>query len=367
MKITRLGSLNGPVLSLIFTGMKNAANYDPAPGCFRERASGSCPNFMKGKSDVWILRDDLESVRLHRLPVGTRGLQRRDRHFGKPNSVCGGFTLIELLVVIAIITLLAAMLVPALNRARTAARTTACKNNLRQWGVGMGLYVDDFKGYPTHTVASAMPGGVSDPKKWYERLEPYTGGKWPHFDWTTKSWVPQQTIAVCPSYARLPQVPLPVGFASYGYNASGVGGFGLIGGNLDLYGMIAYPPPNPVVKEEQVLSPSDMIAIGDSVIYGTLDGCASAEDNFSPFYSAGQDGFWYELGIPGYASGRGPGPSEMALTRKRHSGTFNVLFCDGHVENLAVRKLFDYRKDEQLMRWNRDNLPHRESVPTLLR
>jgi prepilin-type N-terminal cleavage/methylation domain-containing protein/prepilin-type processing-associated H-X9-DG protein len=64
-----------------------------------------------------------------------------------------GFTLIELLVVIAIIAILAAILLPALARAREAARRASCQSNLRQWGVICKMYAAEDRG-------GRFPGGV---------------------------------------------------------------------------------------------------------------------------------------------------------------------------------------------------------------
>jgi len=84
-----------------------------------------------------------------------------------------GFTLIELLVVVAIIALLVAILIPSLGRARESARTAHCASGMRQWGIALEFYQNDFNRYLPSEGSTGSVAEVEDLAAWFNALPVY--------------------------------------------------------------------------------------------------------------------------------------------------------------------------------------------------
>jgi len=99
-----------------------------------------------------------------------------------------GFTLIELLVVITIVTLLVALLLPVLAKARGHAMLTQCKSNLHQQYIGWMGYSNDFREWPVPLYYTQYPGPFPERCVWYDLVAPYllTNNFYPK---TTNEWV----------------------------------------------------------------------------------------------------------------------------------------------------------------------------------
>ena len=240
-----------------------------------------------------------------------------------------GFSLIELLVVITIIALVAALLLPALSRAKSAALSTQCKNNLHQVGLALHLYTSEHRVFP-HTVdanttnnwITASAPGYADSQNILKC--PGFKGEWP---------LDQAIVWVFGNaYMRGPTGPGKQVGVSYGYNGFGIGSVNktLWKDNLGLGFVVSSGQEVPQVQENQVIAPADMIAIADSM----------PQPGFPQYFS-------FLLSINGIPS------------KNRHNGGANVLFADGHVLSQRPQQLIEDTVVNR-SRWNRDHQPHLE-------
>jgi prepilin-type N-terminal cleavage/methylation domain-containing protein/prepilin-type processing-associated H-X9-DG protein len=136
------------------------------------------------------------------------------------NRPAAGFTLVELLVVIGIISVLIAMLLPALNKARAAAEQIACASNLRQIGSLIAMYESDNKGYLpfSYQVGGGNFGGYATQlgPAWEVCLAPYVGYPIRDFYEFASSVYVERTIFFCPTAEIFAHYPYCSNFC-YGF------------------------------------------------------------------------------------------------------------------------------------------------------
>ncbi|HZO88379.1 MAG TPA: DUF1559 domain-containing protein [Chthonomonadaceae bacterium] len=252
------------------------------------------------------------------------------------------FTLIELLVVIAIIAILAAILFPVFAQAREKARQTSCLSNLKQTGLAVQMYVQDYD----ETFPKA---------EFWNSSTPFSN----YYMWSSQlciqPYIKNKDIYRCPSdsfsaghdaaYYGLPPNREPVPIT---YLANAISPFWPMWGVDNPQGLFTFGPEFGGVQVgatalAAVAAPADMVMLseGRKEYYDSLYGCGQWLNNEIDWCYVGADiyGDWIVY-LFAYAS---PSDNWYRAWRK-HSGGANFLLSDGHAKALRPADLLDGKR-----------------------
>lgn len=224
-----------------------------------------------------------------------------------------GFTLIELLVVIAIISILAAILFPVFARARENARRASCMSNLKQFGIAMMMYVQDYD----ETYPKAVSGGMgANPP----------GGAWNlGSDGTYNNWAWAQILY--PYHRSLEIFRCPSGLVDSTIKWPSYGNYGA---NTQLI----VPSSSTALKLSSVQTPSQTYALMDAALYANFPTRAIPGNEL-----VSNGNYFPGLGLVGAACATVAAPWQVMQSdcqSGRHFGGVNMAFADGHVKWLKV-------------------------------